>query len=262
MTTQNHYTFGDNDRAAQRLQQLAKVFEEPSRALMERFRPDPLALAIDLGAGPGHTTRLLHEVSRAELTMGVEASERYLEQARQGRSANIAFVQDDVTAPRGIVPPAPLVFCRFVLTHVSDPRATIAAMSQYVAPGGVLLLQETAEMEASHPALRRYYELVGQMQAHYGQRLYIGGELRQLAEGTPFIVEHSGVRRFERSASQMAALHAQNLATWKNDAFAREAFSTAEIVELERTLSAIVAGVEPSAPVRVGLGELALRWSR
>jgi SAM-dependent methyltransferase len=259
MNTQNHYTFGDNERAARRLRELSLVFEEPSRQLLERFRPERPALALDLGAGPGHTTRLVHEVSKAELTIGVEASERYMAQARKSRSASIAFVQDDVTNPRGIVPPAPLVFCRFVLTHVSDPRRAIATFSRYVAPGGVLLLQETASMDSSHSALRRYYELVGRMQAHYGQQLYIGRELGLLAAEGPFEVEHAGVRRFQRSASQMAALHAQNLETWRDDAFAREAFDSAELTDLGEALGALASGDEAAPPVELGLGELALR---
>lgn len=259
MSTQNHYTFGDSQRASERLRRLAQVFEDPSRDLIERFRPAPLELAVDLGAGPGHTTRLLHRVSGAARTLGVEASVRYLEEARASAMSDIDFVQEDVTNPRGAVPPAKLVFCRFVLTHLSDPRAALAAFARYAAPGGVLLLQETAHMEASHPALRRYYELVDQMQAHYGQRLYVGRELRQLAEAAPFEVVHSGVQRFERTAAQMASLHAQNLATWKNDAFASRAFDAAELAALAARLSAIASGAEPAAPVSLELGELALQ---
>jgi trans-aconitate 2-methyltransferase len=78
MNTQNHYTFGDNLRAASRLQLLAEVFDEPSRGLLARYRPPSLELALDLGAGPGYTTRLVHQVAGAKRTIGVEASEKYL----------------------------------------------------------------------------------------------------------------------------------------------------------------------------------------
>jgi hypothetical protein len=97
------------------------------------------------------------------------------------------------------------------------------------------------------------------MQAHYGQCLYVGRELRELAQGTHFEIEHAGIRRFERAASQMASLHARNLETWKDDAFARENFDLAELSELQRELSEIAKGRLAAAPVALGLGEVALR---
>ncbi len=258
MTTTNHYTFGDSERAAQRLELLARTFDEPSRALLERFAPPALTLAVDLGSGPGHTTRLVHEASRAQRTIGVEASEKYLQQARANARPGLEFVQEDITNPGGAVPLAELVFCRFVLTHVADPTATIAAFRRYVAPGGRLLLQETAHMAASHPALARYYELVSELQAHYGQTLYIGQQLEQLAQGTPFSVVYTGVRRFERPASLMAQLHVQNLTTWRADPFASRAFDAAELDELERSLLALAREEERAASVSLALAELVL----
>lgn len=113
-------------------------------------------------------------------------------------------------------------------------------------------------MASDHPALARYYDLVEQLQAHYGQRLYIGRELKQLAEGAPFRVVHSDVRRFEQPAATMAELHSQNLRTWRTDAFAQRAFDRDELDALERSLAAIANGDERVPPVSMGLGELVL----
>ena len=259
MTTQNQYTFGDSERAARRLQLLAQVFEAPSRALIERYRPPDLELALDLGAGPGHTTRLLHEASGARRTIGLEASERYLTQARKNAPPGVEFLQQDVTALAANAPSAQLVFSRFLLTHLHEPAAALARFRALVASGGTLLVQETAHMQASHPAFARYYELVAQMQAHYGQVLYIGQELERLAQGSAFEVVHFAVRRFERRASSMAELHVQNLRTWRSDAFASRAFDAAELNNLERQLAALADGSILATPVEIGFGELVLR---
>jgi SAM-dependent methyltransferase len=259
MTTQNQYTFGDSERAARRLALLSQVFEAPSRALMERYRRPDLELALDLGCGPGHTTRLLHEVSGARRSIGLEASDRYLAQARATAPFGVEFVQQDVTALSGEVPRAGLVFSRFLLTHLHDPGVALGGFRELLAEGGRLLLQETAHMQASHPALARYYELVAELQAHYRQVLYIGQELERLAQGTSFRVEHFAVRRFERSAATMAELHVQNLRTWRTDAFASRAFDEQELNDLERQLAALAAGSVPAAPVEIGFGELVLR---
>jgi trans-aconitate 2-methyltransferase len=259
MTTQNHYTFGDSERAARRLALLARAYETPSRRLLERFAPDGLTLALDLGAGPGHTTRLVHEVSRARRTIGLEASERYVEQARSTAAPSIEFMREDVPAPSAAVPPAGLVFSRFLLTHVSDAAAALRAFRPLVTEGGLLLVQETAAMESTHPALARYYELVGELQAHYGQLLYVGRMLEGFAERAPYSIVHSTIHRFEQPARTMAEIHLSNLRTWRADAFAQREFDQTEIADLEARLASIASGAEHAEAVAIGLGELVLR---
>lgn len=259
MTTQNPYTFGDSERAARRLALLARTYEEPSRALIERFRPPDLALALDLGSGPGHTTRLLHEASGARRTLGLEASERYLAQARAAAPPGVEFLQQDVTRLSANRPAAGLVFSRFLLTHLANPTEALRGFRTLVEDGGYLLVQETAHLQGQHRAFVRYYELVAELQAHYGQILYIGQELERLAQGTPFEIVHSVVRRFERPAATMAELHVQNLRTWRQDPFASRSFDAAELDELEQQLAAIAAGKLAALPVELGLGELVLR---
>jgi len=64
------YAFGDGPTAARRLDLLADLFEPASRTFLERVAGlDGLAgrrpgLAVDLGCGTGHTTRLVAEVLR------------------------------------------------------------------------------------------------------------------------------------------------------------------------------------------------------
>jgi SAM-dependent methyltransferase len=94
----NTYTFGDNERASERLRQLAELYAPSSRAFLEDVRAllgRAPALACDLGCGPGHTTRLVHEVSGAAETIGLEASERHLARAEGG--AGVRFAVHDVT---------------------------------------------------------------------------------------------------------------------------------------------------------------------
>ena len=258
MTPPNHYTFGDSERAARRLLLLAQAYDEPSRALIERFRGDGPALALDLGSGPGHTTRLLHEVSRAARTVGVDASPRYVEQARAAAPPGVEFLVHDLLRAPYPIEPAPLVFCRFFMTHVADPRGAITSFRGLVQTGGRLLLQETSELACPHPAFVRYYEQVALLQRHYGQNLYIGRELAGIARDAPFELVHAADRRFERPAPVMAELHALNIATWRNDAFARRAFEATELEALEARLWAIARGDEAAEPVSVGLAEVVL----
>jgi trans-aconitate 2-methyltransferase len=74
------YAFGDSAPAARRLGLLADVFEPPSRAFLAEFTRvagDQVDLAVDLGCGPGHSTRLVASVVGARRTLGLD---------RRGRS--------------------------------------------------------------------------------------------------------------------------------------------------------------------------------
>ncbi|HTJ41939.1 MAG TPA: hypothetical protein VL463_07565, partial [Kofleriaceae bacterium] len=65
MRERDVYTFGDNDVASARLARLAALYDPETRALVARAAQPPVALAIDLGCGPGWSTRLVHEIARA-----------------------------------------------------------------------------------------------------------------------------------------------------------------------------------------------------
>jgi trans-aconitate 2-methyltransferase len=80
------YTFGDTDEASMRLRRLAEVYEPETRALFEMARSlrtsEEVRFAVDLGSGPGWSTALLDSVVRPVRTVGLEASERYVAEAR------------------------------------------------------------------------------------------------------------------------------------------------------------------------------------
>ena len=126
-------------------------------------------------------------------------------------------------------------------------------------PGGKLLVHETASLEAEHPALRRYYELVGTLQAHYGQKLYIGAHLDDSILAAGWEIEWSTVVEIEQPARVMAELHAMNLMTWRQDAFALQAFDGMELDELAEVLGRIGEGCEAAGPVRNGARQVVAR---
>lgn len=262
MTSHNHYTFGDSEQAARRLALLSKAYDAPSRALIAGVRsraPGAIGLALDLGSGPGHTTRLLHEVGRAKLTIGIDASSSYVEQARMNLPVGVEFITHDLLRTPYPITGAGLVFCRFFMTHVAEPRRALSLFRDLVQPSGFLMLQEVSELSSKHPVFSTYYERVAELQRHYGQDLLIGRELPSLVRGTPFELVHELDRKFELPAPVMAELHALNIATWKNDAYAQRAFDAVELAVLETRLWAIARGREAAPPVSLGVAEVVLQ---
>ncbi len=61
------YLFGDSDLAQQRLELLARVFEESTRDfVLEAAADRRWRLAVDLGCGPGFTTGLIVQSLRCD----------------------------------------------------------------------------------------------------------------------------------------------------------------------------------------------------
>ncbi len=121
------------------------------------------------------------------------------------------------------------------------------------------MLEETAELGSDHPVLRRYYQLVEAMQAHYGQRMHVGRALEELGRAEGYAVEQARVELLHLPADRMARLHVLNLRTWGNDPWARSHLDASERAELATRLERIALGEEVVPPVRSGMGQAVLR---
>lgn len=254
----NTYTFGDTPTAADRLRLLAEVFEPMTLKLLQRWAPVRPSHVVDLGCGPGHSTRLLHRATGAQRTTGVERSASYVTQARAERSAGIDYVEHDVTdVPIPVTPPpADLVFVRYLLTHLSEPVGALQGWAALLSAGGRMILQETAALASTQPALARYYELVADLQRHHGQDLNVGSRLGQLASGAGLRVVHDAQPAFQPPVQAMARLHALNLQTWREDPYARATFDAGELDDLSNRLARLAVSAPPDATIEHTLGEL------
>jgi hypothetical protein len=142
-----------------------------------------------------------------------------------------------------------LIVSRFLLTHLARPTDALTAWAAGAAPSAHLALHETEGLASSHPALTRYYDLVGALQAHHGQVLYIGALLDGALAATPWRVVDSRALALDKPAAAMAELHVANLRTWRNDPFARDHFDPYELDELDAALDALAAGRDTAPPV-------------
>lgn len=255
----DQYTFGDTPIARSRLDLLADVYRPATDAFLTEYAPRGPGLAVDLGCGPGHTTLLLHEVTGAVRTTGLDSSRRFLELAAAGAPPGVDFLHADVARGPLPVPPADVVFCRFLLTHLSEPAVALRAWLDAARPGGVVLVQENARLASPAWQLQRYYELVGSVQRWHGQSLEIGARLAGLAAEAGAEVAYLGRRRLVIPAPVMARLHVLNLRTWRDHPVIHSLADPEEIDALDAWLEAVATGRLTTPPVDQELGELILR---
>jgi trans-aconitate 2-methyltransferase len=259
-TTMSHYTFGDTDAAADRLALLARAYEASSALVLAGIPFPSPPRAVDLGCGPGYTTRLVHRATGARETWGLDASERLVARARveldaegqagaDGRGAGITFAVHDATASPFPVTGVDFFYARYLLTHLASPRAALDACAAAAAPGARLLVEDNCALLSEDPLLQGYYERVRAMHAHYGQDMFIGERLPAIAAGSPWTLA-----RFDRTPVTldgriMARLHSINVRNWRHDPFATASFDPAEIDAMTSALDAVVSGARATTPV-------------
>jgi trans-aconitate 2-methyltransferase len=252
------YAFGDSAPAARRLGLLADLFEPASRAFLAGFAGHPLELAVDLGCGPGHTTRLVASVLGPRRTLGLDQSASFVALAAAGAPAGVEFAVHDVTAVPFPCPPAGLVFCRLLLSHLADPAAALAGWATQLAPGGLLLVDEVERIHTGDPALRGYLEVAGALLASRGQTLEVGPVLHRLPDPPGLARGHDRVATLAPPAARAAAMFAQNLAVWGAQAVRDGVADERELQALAEDL-ATVAGGGRVATITWELRQLAYR---
>ncbi len=254
------YTFGDNQRAGARLRRLAEMYEAESRDLMLRSGANGVRLAVDLGCGPGWSTLLLRDTLRPARTVGLDASAAYVAEARERHgAAGIEFEVHDIVREPFPVGAPDFLFCRFLLAHLRNLGEVLATWARAAAPGAYLAIHETETLQAGHPALRRYYVMLGEMQRHHGQELHVGAVLEASIAGSGWRVAESRCVPLEKRGAAMAGLHLANLRTWREDEYARQAFEAAEMGELEEALERIASGREDGGVVVNGARQIVAR---
>jgi trans-aconitate 2-methyltransferase len=136
-------------------------------------------------------------------------------------------------------PPADLLSCRFLLGHLPDPAATLAAWATQLTPGGLLLVDEVEWIRTDQPALRRYLELAAALLAARGHALEIGPRLHRLPDPPGLARRHDQAAPLAPPAARAAELFAQNLAVWRADAVRSGVAARAELDRLAGELAAV-----------------------
>jgi trans-aconitate 2-methyltransferase len=231
------YQFGDHDLAARRLEVVARVFETTTRELLQLAEPRPGSLAIDLGCGPGLTTRLLADALGYKAVAGLDTSERFLAMARRSQAPVLRFHRHDVRSTPFPEAPADLLFCRFLLSHLPAPRTCLEQWATQLNPGGLMLIEEVEAIETAQPVFARYLGVVESMLKSQGTELYVGRTLGSLADLSLLRKRSGQARRFPVSNRDAATMFSMNIPNWKNGPFIRENFSRDSIERLEGELN-------------------------
>ena len=135
------YLFQDTARAARRLQILADVFAPSSRAFLQNIVDRVPQLAVDLGCGPGYTTRLLLDTTQCVRAIGLDPAWDSLGRARR-RAPGVPLVQGSAEALPFRAGTFDTVVSSLVFCSVAEPARGLAEVKRVLRPDGSLRMIE------------------------------------------------------------------------------------------------------------------------
>ena len=227
------YALGDS---GERLAVVARFFDAEMRAFIRDAAPAHPDLALDLGCGPGYPTRLLHEVTGAAATVGVDVSEHFLRLAAVDVPPALRFVQHDLAAGPPPVDPADVVFCHLLLSHLPDPAQALQSWATLLAPGGMLLVDEVEAIHTDDPVLVEYLALVETAIVSRGGALYVGPQLAAMDAPDGLRVRSSRAVPHPAAVADAAAMFGLTFRTLRDDPAVQAAASPSELAALADAL--------------------------
>ena len=180
------YVLGHSDHELERLEQQAQIFAETTEDILRRAGLKPGMRVLDVGCGAGDVSLIAAKlVGPTGSVLGIDHAAEALQVAARRASAaglgHLRFEQGDVTAlAQGETFDA--VIGRFILMHLRDPSAAVAALKAHVRPGGIVAFVEMdIEAAVAVPPMPLFEQCKGWLtglyakvgvEANMGSRLY------------------------------------------------------------------------------------------
>jgi SAM-dependent methyltransferase len=210
------YAFGDTATAAERLALVARIYDPTTRALLARLVPRTGRI-LDVGCGPGHTTRLLAETFPDATVVGLDQSPAFLDEARRTAARRTTFEEADVTATPLPHAPADTIFARLILSHLRERSAALRGWFASLARGGALIVEDPETIDTTDAIFRTYLDVAGGLIAHRGGDLYVGRELGTMAAALGGRMLHDEVVAVTPTTGEIATIFGLNLSVWSGD---------------------------------------------
>jgi len=172
----DHYIIRGGVEGRERLRVLSRVLQPTTLSLFDRVNVKRVMVCLDVGCGGGDVTFDLARMAGSEgRVVGTDIDETKLQLARQEAEAqklsNVEFQLTDIRETRG-EPEFDLVYARFLLTHLSNPRDALIKMKQLLKVGGLMVVEDIDFTGyfcyPDFPAFSRYRELYIEAVRHKG----------------------------------------------------------------------------------------------
>jgi len=144
---QGEYVLAQGTSAVRRLLVLHRLYGPTGRRLLLKAGLERGMHVADFGCGVGATTRMIAEmVGPSGTVTGIDSSPEQIDQAATtcggAGLSNVSFRIADACATGIPSHSFDVVYCRFLLLHLTNPSDGLREMGRVLKPGGILLVED------------------------------------------------------------------------------------------------------------------------
>lgn len=192
-TARGEYVLATGGAAANRLRILHNIYGPGARRLLEQAGIQPGMRVADLGCGVGMVTQLMAELVGPDgEVVGVDFSAAQIEQARTllpVHQTNVRFIEASATDTGLAAESFDLVYCRFLLIHLTDPELALREMYDLLKPNGLLVCEDgdlTSAGSEPPSKLQDFSHLFGHLGPKWGVDYSLGRRLFRMVLAANF----------------------------------------------------------------------------
>ena len=137
------YSIAGGHVGRNRLRVLSGVLAPTTAALFDQLHIPGTARCLDAGCGGGDVTTLLAQRALRGHVTGIDIDPVKIALATTDAPANVSYRTEDLATTVQRREQFDIVYARFVLCHLSEAGSWVKALTQLVAPGGTLAVEDT-----------------------------------------------------------------------------------------------------------------------
>ncbi|MFE9453427.1 class I SAM-dependent methyltransferase [Streptomyces sp. NPDC006739] len=165
-----------------RLRALEDLWDPFTEHCLRQAGVPATARCLEVGAGAGSVARMLARICPSGEVTATDIDTRFFEELATGE--RITVLRHDVTRDGFPAASFEVIHARMVLCHLADPAHVLAAMTEWLSPGGLLLVEDLdlGPVDAlPHPVMRRGMHVAERiLGASQGSDLRLGRRLQSL----------------------------------------------------------------------------------
>lgn len=159
---------------------------------------------LDLGCGPGFTSRLIASISKTGQVVGLDLNDDLLAVAQSELDKEpvpgLRFRKGNVYDLSDVTDQFDFVYSRFVFQHLEHPDKALQQILSVLKPGGTLLVTDVDDslvtLHPAHPTYDKIFSLQQNYQAQNGGDRFVGRKLAHYFTKNGFKEPHVHVETF------------------------------------------------------------------
>ncbi len=250
------YTFGTSKKAADRLGEIARIFNPLAVEFLTKHINGEIETALDLGCGPGFTTDMIYKTLKCKKVYGFDNSKEMLEYAKK-QFPHCNFLFQDVTDF-----PFPFksdfMYARSLLSHMQNAVDLANKWVKELNEGGWLCIEEVEDIYTDIEAFKKYLHINRGLVASTGAVLYVG-KILSTGDYNAEVLYNEKISLPVNNSIAASWFYPNTVTIWKKEEYVLKNFSIEEREHVSNELLCILKKNEGSSNITWYMRRILLR---